>query len=81
MTAPSVASGLDFDKIRYLHVPMPGKTRPKQAKLFQHGGSQTVRLPREFRLPGTEAAISRTPPGGMLLEPHSVDFESGADAS
>lgn len=49
------------------------KTR---AKLFRHGGSQAARLPREFRLPGTEAAISRTATGGVLLEPLNADFES-----
>jgi antitoxin VapB len=47
-----------------------------RAKLFRHGGSQAVRLPREFRLPGTEAAISRTESGGVLLEPTDADFEA-----
>lgn len=46
------------------------------AKLFRHGGSQAARLPREFRLPGTEAAISRTSTGGVLLEPLNADFEA-----
>jgi antitoxin VapB len=46
-----------------------------RAKLFRHGGSQAARLPREFRLPGKEAAISRTSTGGILLEPLNVDFE------
>jgi antitoxin VapB len=46
------------------------------AKLFRHGGSQAVRLPREFRLPGAEVAVSRTPSGGVLLEPLGTDFES-----
>jgi antitoxin VapB len=48
---------------------------PARAKLFRHGGSQAARLPREFRLPGDEAAISRTSNGGVLLEPLSADFE------
>jgi len=47
----------------------------KRAKLFRHGGSQAARLPAEFRLPGTEAAISRTSTGGVLLEPLGSDFE------
>lgn len=43
------------------------------AKLFNHGGSQAVRLPREFRFDGTEAhvrradndvALSAAPPAG-----------------
>ena len=58
----------------YLHVAMP--TTGARAKLFRHGGSQAARLPREFRLPGKEAAISRTSNGGVLLEPLDADFES-----
>jgi antitoxin VapB len=46
-----------------------------RTKLFLHGGSQAVMLPREFRLPGKEAAISRTPSGGVLLEPLTAGFE------
>jgi antitoxin VapB len=29
------------------------------AKLFMHGRSQAVRLPKEFRMEGTEVAVSR----------------------
>ena len=29
------------------------------AKLFRHGGSQAVRLPKAFRFEGTEVAIER----------------------
>ena len=29
------------------------------AKLFQHGGSQAVRLPKDFRFEGTEVEIER----------------------
>ena len=29
------------------------------AKIFQHGGSQAVRLPKAFRFPGTEVLIER----------------------
>jgi antitoxin VapB len=29
------------------------------AKLFTHGGSQAVRLPKDFRLPGTEVHVRR----------------------
>ena len=50
-------------------------TTHNRAKLFRHGGSRTARLPREFRLPGNEAAISRTPTGGVLLEPLNADFQ------
>jgi antitoxin VapB len=38
------------------------------AKLFRHGRSQAVRLPKEFRLPGTEVRVRRVG-GGVLLEP------------
>ena len=45
------------------------------AKLFQHGGSQAVRLPKEFRFEGSEVAIERrgrsvvlTPIAGRGLE-------------
>lgn len=49
-------------------------TSPR-AKLFRHGGSQAARLPRAYRLPGNEAAISHTPNGGVLLEPLNAGFE------
>ena len=58
----------------YLHIDMP--SAKNRAKLFRHGGSQAARLPREFRLPGTEVAISRTPNGGVLLEALGADFEA-----
>jgi antitoxin VapB len=64
----------DFAGVMYLHVAMPPTNT--RAKLFRHGGSQAARLPREYRLPGTEAAISRTSTGGVLLEPLNSDFES-----
>lgn len=38
------------------------------AKLFKHGGSQAVRLPKEFRLPGKEVRVRRLG-RGVLLEP------------
>jgi antitoxin VapB len=31
----------------------------KKAKLFTHGGSQAVRLPKEFRFDGAEVRIER----------------------
>ena len=40
----------------------------KLAKLFLNGRSQAVRLPLEFRFPGTEVRISRQG-RGVLLEP------------
>jgi antitoxin VapB len=45
------------------------------AKLFKHGRSQAVRLPKEFRLPGTEVRVRRFG-RGVLLEPISAGAES-----
>ena len=39
-----------------------------RAKLFLHGRSQAVRLPKEFRMPGTEVRVRRIG-RGVLLEP------------
>jgi antitoxin VapB len=44
------------------------------AKLFRHGGSQAVRLPKNFRLPGTEARVRRLG-RGVLLEPMERSIE------
>ena len=40
----------------------------RTAKLFTHGRSQAVRLPKEFRLPGKEVRVRRVG-RGVLLEP------------
>ncbi|HEY1730753.1 MAG TPA: antitoxin [Terriglobales bacterium] len=40
----------------------------KTAKLFRNGNSQAVRLPQEFRLPGTEVRI-RKEGDAVVLEP------------
>ena len=40
----------------------------RTAKLFKHGRSQTVRLPKEFRMPGTQVRVRRIG-RGVLLEP------------
>jgi antitoxin VapB len=34
-------------------------TMASTAKLFMHGRSQAVRLPKEFRLPGKEVRVSK----------------------
>ena len=46
----------------------------KTAKLFKHGRSQAVRLPKEFRMPGTEVRVRRIG-RGVLLEPMGVPFD------
>ena len=45
-----------------------------KAKLFRHGGSIAVRLPKAFRLPGSEVRVSRTA-RGVLLEPLQPDAD------
>ncbi len=43
-------------------------TEQAKAKLFMHGRSQAVRLPKEFRLPGKEVRVRRIG-RSVLLEP------------
>lgn len=47
------------------------------AKIFKHGNSQAVRLPKEFRFEVTEVHIRRTPSGILLIPkkttPEQVD--------
>lgn len=44
------------------------------AKIFMHGNSQAVRLPKEFRLEGDEVEVSRV--GRVLvLRPKKLSFE------
>lgn len=45
----------------------PAAKKPT-AKLFMHGRSQAVRLPREFRFEGTEVRVSRIG-DKVILEP------------
>jgi antitoxin VapB len=45
------------------------------AKIFKHGRSQAVRLPKEFRLPGNEVRVRRFG-RGVLLEPIGRDRET-----
>ena len=50
-------------------------TQYSTAKLFKHGRSQAVRLPKEFRLPGTEVRVRRVG-RGVLLEPMEFDADA-----
>ena len=45
------------------------------AKLFTHGGSQAVRLPKAFRFEGTEVSVRREG-DAVILEPVKVRQES-----
>lgn len=47
------------------------------AKIFQHGRSQAVRLPKEFRLPGKEVHV-RHLGAAVLLEPIGKAFDMDA---
>ncbi len=47
------------------------------AKLFKHGRSQAVRLPKQFRLPGKEVRVRRIG-RGVLLEPIDEPFDLDA---
>jgi antitoxin VapB len=47
------------------------------AKIFMHGRSQAVRLPKEFRLPGKEVSVRRVG-NAVLLEP--IDDKKPFDA-
>jgi antitoxin VapB len=45
------------------------------AKIFMHGRSQAVRLPRTLRLPGDRVRVWRVE-GGILLEPLLTDIDA-----
>ena len=40
---------------------------PRTAKLFRNGRSQAVRLPADFRFPGSEVYIRRDPANGDII--------------
>jgi antitoxin VapB len=46
----------------------------KTAKVFKHGNSQAVRLPKEFRFDGDEVLVKRSA-GGVLLLPKKITYE------
>ena len=50
-------------------------TETGTAKIFMHGRSQAVRLPKEFRLPGKEVRVRRVG-RGVLLEPVETDIDA-----
>lgn len=47
------------------------------AKIFMHGRSQAVRLPKEFRLPGKEVRVTREGKR-LILEPIEETFDYDA---
>lgn len=54
-----------------------GRNMGSTAKIFMHGRSQAVRLPKEFRLPGKEARVSRDG-NRIILEPIEDKFDAKA---
>ena len=50
------------------------------AKLFTHGGSQAVRLPKEFRFEGTEVHVRRVGNEVVLSAQPPADFQTMLDA-
>jgi antitoxin VapB len=45
------------------------------ARIFKHGRSQAVRLPKAFRLPGDRVRVRRVE-RGILLEPIVTDLDA-----
>ena len=45
----------------------------QNGEAFKHGRSEAVRLPKEFRMPGTEVRVRRVG-RGVLLEPINAPF-------
>ena len=45
------------------------------AKLFKHGGSQAVRLPKEFRFKGDRVRLTRQG-NKVIIEPEAFDVEA-----
>ena len=50
------------------------------AKLFTHGGSQAVRLPKEFRFAGTEVHVRRMGNEVVLSAQPPADLQAMLDA-
>ncbi len=50
------------------------------AKLFVHGGSQAVRLPKEFRFDGTEVYVRRVGTEVVLSAKAPTDAQALVDA-
>lgn len=51
------------------------------AKLFKHGGSQAVRLPKAFRFPGTEVLVEKRGEEVVLRSKARPAFKTLADVA
>ena len=49
----------------------------RSAKVFKNGGSQAIRLPKEFRVESGEVCLRKTPEGFLVVarDPWEVFFE------
>jgi antitoxin VapB len=56
--------------------PSPRGGKVAVAKVFMHGRSQAVRLPKAFRLACDEVRVRRVEGGGILLEPMTTDVDA-----
>lgn len=59
-------------------MPTQQKTEEKRAKLFMHGRSQAVRLPKEFRFRGKEVRVSREGERVVLESVEGAGFDFAA---
>jgi len=44
------------------------------AKVFMNGGSQTIRLPKDFRVSTEEVILQKTPDGILILEQDPLEI-------
>ena len=59
----------------YIHDIYRDRPMTDTARLFKHGRSQAVRLPKAYRLPGDRVRVRRMGQG-VLLEPMEVDVDA-----
>lgn len=57
-----------------------GEAEPVRAKLFAHGGSQAVRLPKAFRFEGSEVIVRREGEA-VILEPVERRLKTAEDVA
>jgi len=55
----------------------------RRAKVFQNGRSQAIRLPKEFRVEGSEVYLKKTPEGFLVItrDPWEIFFEGVEELS
>jgi len=55
----------------------------RTAKVFQYGSSQAIRLPKEFRIEGSEVFLKKTRDGFQVItrDPWEIFFEAAEELS